>query len=121
MQDLFSIRVDALKSEMTVAKNCLANKKDFGIVDIEEVVTETVFPNLFLLMQVAVTIPLSSATCERAVSVMRRVKNWLRSSMLQERFSNLSILAIERSISNQIDPEVILNKFADTERRIMLK
>ncbi|KAF0724897.1 Zinc finger MYM-type protein 1, partial [Aphis craccivora] len=49
---------------------------------------------------VGITIPISSATCERSFSSMRRIKNWLRTSMLQQRFTNLSILNIERDITN---------------------
>jgi len=33
---------------------------------------------------------------------MRRLKNWLRASMEQQRFTNLSILNIERDIVNKI-------------------
>jgi hypothetical protein len=67
---------------------------------------------------VALSIPISSATCE--FSSMRRIKNWLRSSMAQDRFTFLSILNIERDITNKVNLDDILNKFAEKDRKIML-
>jgi len=37
------------------------------------------YPNLLLIMQLAMTLPVSSPTCERSFSGMRRVKNDMRS------------------------------------------
>jgi len=41
--------------------------------------------------------------------------------MDQTRFSTLSILHIERDLSNNINTEDILNVFSEKERRILLK
>jgi len=71
-------------------------------------------------MQVALTLPINSASCERSFSVMRRIKIWIRSSMNQDRFTDMSILHIERDISNKIESENILNNFALKNRRIDL-
>ena len=51
-----------------------------------------VFPNFKKVFQVAITHPVSSSTCERSFSTMRRIRTWLRTCMDQDRFSNLSIL-----------------------------
>jgi len=58
-----------------------------------------VFPNfckMFEVAQVDVTLSVSTATCERSFSTMRRIKTWLRNCMNQDRFSNLSIMNIEK-------------------------
>lgn len=101
---------------MLVAKNYLKNSTD----DLKQILNKEVFPNLYKLMQVALTIPVSSATCERSFSTMRRLKNWLRSSMLQQRFTNLSVINIERDLANDIVSEEILNTFAKTNRKLCL-
>jgi hypothetical protein len=67
-------------------------------------------------MQVALTVPVSSVTCERSFSSMRRLKNLLQSSMLQQRFTYLSIINIERDLANDIESEKILNTFASIDR-----
>jgi len=52
---------------------------------------------------------------------MRRVKTWLRTTMAEDRFSYLALLNIERNLSNKIDSEVIVRKFAEQDRKIVLK
>lgn len=101
---------------MLVAKNYLKNSTD----DLKQILNKEVFPNLYKLMQVALTIPVSSATCERSFSTMRRLKNWLRSSMLQQRFTNFSVINIERDLAYDIVSEEILNTFAKTNRKLCL-
>ena len=48
------------------------------------------------------TIGVSSATAERSFSSLRRIKTYLRSTMTQERLSNLALLYIEQDITNQL-------------------
>jgi hypothetical protein len=106
---------------MLLTKNSIQNRNlDFDILGIKKVVTKDVFPNLFKLIQVELTIPISSATCERSFSSMRRIKNWLRTSMEQAKFTDLSIINIEREPSNTIDKNKIINNFALSQRRICL-
>ena len=65
----------------------------------------------------------SSATCERSFSMMRRVKNYLRSTMQQDRFSALSVLNIESDITRNIDIAQLIEEFSynsDVSRRMRL-
>jgi hypothetical protein len=73
------------------------------------------------LFTIALTILISSATCERSFSAIRKIKNWLRISLVHDRFSDLSILYIEKDISKNIKSDDILNIFADTNRYLSLK
>lgn len=104
---------------MLIMKNCI-NKEDFDIDAISSEINKKFFPNLYKLLQVALTIPVSSASCERSFSVMRRIKTWLRNSMSNDRFSNLSLLHIERDLANNITSEEVLNIFAQKSRRLNL-
>jgi len=67
------------------------------------------------------TLPISSATCERSFSALRKIKTWLRVSMSQERLTDLSILYIEKDVTNKIDIKEGIRIFAQTERRIILE
>jgi len=67
------------------------------------------------------TLPISSATCERSFSALRKIKTWLRVSMSQERLTDLSILYIEKDLTNKIDIKEVIRIFAQTERRIILE
>ena len=60
------------------------------------------FPTLLQTLQIAMTMRVSSASAERSFSSLRRIKTYLRSTMSQDRLSNLALLYIERDISSQI-------------------
>ena len=60
------------------------------------------FPALIKCVQISMTIGVTSATAERSFSSLRRVKTYLRSTMTQDRLSNLALLYIEREVSNQL-------------------
>lgn len=106
---------------MKVAYNCIKSTHiDIELDDVKNVVIKHIYPNLYKLLQVAMTIPISSSTCERSFSSMRRIKNWLRSSMGQDRFGYLSILNIERDLANSINTTIIIDNYAKKNRRITL-
>ncbi|CAI6372170.1 unnamed protein product [Macrosiphum euphorbiae] len=113
---VLNINENDLKSEMLVLKNVIGdNLKDMNFI--KENLNKKVFPNLYLMVQVAITLPISSATSERSFSAMRRINTYLRSTMNQDRFSNLSILHIEKDIEIKINE--ILQIFIDKNKRKM--
>ena len=57
-----------------------------------------------------------TASVERAFSAMRRIKTFLRSSMLEDRFTGLAHLHIHRDI--EIPVEEIVNRFAAQPRKL---
>ena len=54
------------------------------------------FPNLFVLLKIACTFPITSAECERSFSAMRRLRTWLRASMKMERLDSVVIMNVHR-------------------------
>lgn len=113
--------VNTLQSEMLVVKNCVSRRNpSFTLDDIKLIMDAELYPNFYKLLSLSLTIPISSATCERSFSAMRKIKNWLRTSMNQDRFSNLSLIYIERDISNELSNEKILDKFASSNRKFQL-
>uniref|UniRef100_A0A3P9BEC3 HAT C-terminal dimerisation domain-containing protein n=1 Tax=Maylandia zebra TaxID=106582 RepID=A0A3P9BEC3_9CICH len=58
-----------------------------------------VFFELFRLCKIAVVLPVSSASCERTFFALRIIKNYLRSTMTEERLSNLSILTKKNCVA----------------------
>jgi hypothetical protein len=72
-----NVSKDVLQPEVEVAKNCILQSTDENCITlnyVKKVLTKQTFPNLYKLFQVALTIPLSSSTCERNFSAMRRMK-----------------------------------------------
>jgi len=112
------INLNLLKAEMLVIKNCLSS--NYKHDDIKNICKEPTFPNVYKMLQVALTIPMSSATCERSFLSVRRLKNWLRGSMEQQRFTDLSILN-EREVVNKITSSEILENYSNNcNRKIIL-
>ncbi|XP_060879170.1 zinc finger MYM-type protein 1-like [Metopolophium dirhodum] len=69
-----------------------------------------IFPTMYTALSIAVTLPVSSASPERAFSKLKLVKNRLRSTMSEDRLEALMIMACELDI--QIDTECVIKYFA---------
>ena len=62
-----------------------------------------IYPNVYILLTILGTLPVSTATRERSFSTMRRLKTYLRSSVGNERMTGLALLSIHKD--RQIDRE----------------
>ena len=121
---LYNLNKESLSMECTIAKRTLKNKE---INTINEVLTELLplreaFPELVKLLQISLTIAVSTAECERSFSCLKRIKSYLRTTMLEQRLVDLAILSIEKELSQDLSLDEIVDKFAaeDKNRRIML-
>ena len=119
----YGIDVDLLVPQLAVAKNLLQSK---GACNLEEALSsmismEDAFLAVVQLLSLAMTFPVTSATAERSFSALKRIKTYLRSTMLQERLCNLAILSIEHSLSGSLDLDEVIDKFDEQHpRRIPL-
>ena len=55
-------------------------------------------PNLFIILRIILTMPVSVASAERSFSKLKLIKNHLRTTMTQNNFDGLSIILIERDL-----------------------
>ena len=55
--------------------------------------------------------PATSATRERSFSAARRLKTWLRSTMSQDRFSNLTVLNMHKERTDKLCLADVANEF----------
>ena len=63
---------------------------------------------------------MSSCEAERSFSTMKRLKTYLRSTMLEERLNSLAVLNIHRDVCNKVveeDMDKLINKFAEGSGR----
>ena len=79
----------------------------------------TAFPDVIACFALVLTLPVASATAEHSFSVMRHVKSHLRASMADSRLSSLSVIAMEREISDRllINPSKVIDEFAASGNR----
>ena len=68
-------------------------------------------PNTRVLLQVSATRPSSTASNERSFSALKRLKTYLRATMLKERLTGLALLHIHQEIIVPIDE--IIDRFAN--------
>ncbi|CAF1448894.1 unnamed protein product [Rotaria sordida] len=107
------INSDELQNELNVLRPFLKNK---NLSDIKELYCELIlfaqaFPNAVLMIQGAMTIPVTSATCERSFSKMKAIKTALRNIMSDERLSDLCVLSVERDF--KIDFDNVVDDFSE--------
>jgi hypothetical protein len=122
------IEPEKLNAELSVAQSMLINME---IQSVEKVIDtifsmKVAFPNLCKICQFILTVPVSSASAERSFSTMKRVKTYLRSTMSDNRLSNLCLLSIERSLSEKLmeNPSDAIDYFAsmkDCRLRLQIK
>ena len=75
------------------------------------------FPNIFTLLQLACTIPVTSCECEHSASALRRLHNYMRATMTT-RLSSLALLHIHY---DEVDLDEAVSLFAHMHpRRIEL-
>lgn len=84
---------------------------------IHEYSLQGVYPNIEIALRLFLTLPVTVASCERSFSKLKIVKNYLRSSMGQERLSGLSIISIEYGIATKINYDDAVNDFALAKAR----
>ncbi|VEN39306.1 unnamed protein product [Callosobruchus maculatus] len=52
------------------------------------------FPNIWITLRILLTLPKSVVSGERSFSNLKLIKNYLRSSMNQDRLNNLALIPI---------------------------
>ncbi|KAM3859970.1 zinc finger MYM-type protein 1 [Diretmus argenteus] len=107
-------------AELLVAKQFLSKKTAQAIPDIHSVfklLDVDMFPALKSVYQVALTIPVSSCSCERSFSALRRLHTWLRRTMGQDRLHQLALLSIEKGLLSELDHDKVIDTFAQLTNR----
>ncbi|XP_022178815.1 zinc finger MYM-type protein 1-like [Myzus persicae] len=75
------------------------------------------FPNISIALRILLTLPITTASAERSFSKLKIIKNYLRTTMVQDRLSDLAIISIERDLCENIDYNDIIEKFAEIKAR----
>ena len=78
---------------------------------------KTTFPIIYGSLKILGTVPVTTCECKRSISVLRRTKTYLRSTMGQNRFSDLALLYIRRDFD--LDLDKVVDTFATKHPRRM--
>ena len=69
------------------------------------------YPLVYLLMKLALTLPIVTATVERSFSAMKYIKNELCNRMGDQWMNDCLIVYIEKDVACSIDNETIVQRF----------
>ena len=75
------------------------------------------FPNVDTALRMFLCMPIANCSGERSFSVLKRVKNYLRATIDQQRMDSLSVLSIECELMKSLDHDDVIASFADCKAR----
>lgn len=114
-----------LRSEVCTLYSAEEFRKTSGAVSLLAFIKENKLQDTFSectkLLEILVTIPMTTAEAERCFSTLKRIKTFLRNSMSQDRLSALAMLSIEKDLIMDIPDfnQKVIDKFAQNKERRM--
>ncbi|KAJ3609226.1 hypothetical protein NHX12_023750 [Muraenolepis orangiensis] len=103
----YRISEENLSAELYQVRRLLQRKEEQGhtITSTKEFLSlmrpyRDAFIDLYKLICISLTLPVTSVSCERSFSCLRRLKNYLRNTSGDSRTSNLALLAINTPLLN---------------------
>lgn len=116
------INMDDLKLELQSYIKYKELNKQITWIDFDILIKEFIqkdlkvpFKQIFLVIKLYLTIPVTTSEGERCFSVLKLIKSCLRTTMTNDRLSDLSILKIANDVS--INYEHIIDDFANLRNR----
>ena len=102
----------------TISQSIKGDLSLVGIVDYLKSLSTTarsLYSEIVTLIELILVMPATNATSERSFSTLRRVKSYLRTTMIQLRLNNLMILNVHREALDAMDLEEIGNEFISSK------
>ena len=95
--------------------------QDIGDLAVKMVETKknTLFPLVYRLIELALVLPVATATVERVFSAMKIIKSDLRNSMWDDCMNDCMIVYIEQEVFKTIENEDILQYFQKMQKHRM--
>ena len=114
--------IELKSEEVIVAKNFLKRKSEAGTVQdllaVYKLLDSEMFPSLKAVMQVALTIPFSSCTCEQSFSALHRLPTWLRRTTGRSRLQHIAVMSIEKEeLFERIEHQKVIDRIATLKVR----
>lgn len=109
---------DVWINEVQLWRRLIIDKNIYNSLEALDVCNSNAFPNVHTILRVMAVLPVTTSTNERSFSTLRRLKNYLRSTMSENRLNGLASLNIHRDI--EVDVNAVLDEFFSMPRRIQL-
>lgn len=89
-----------------------------NFIDALNVCDKALFPHVHKFLKIGATLAVTIASNERSFSTLRRLKDWQRNTIGEERLNSCALLSIHREIDVTI--EEVIDKFAEKRRKFPL-
>ncbi|XP_077974734.1 zinc finger MYM-type protein 1-like [Styela clava] len=106
-----------LKLFMRQAFPALKTPKELAHALMVEHRISTSYPDICTALLILLTLPVTTSTAERSFSKLKLIKNYLRSTMSQERLFGLALLSIESERLTRLDMTKMVDEFANAKAR----
>ena len=104
---------DSCPSETVRAKQLDTPTKALSFVD------KDYFPNIYVILVISATLPVTSCECERSISMLKLLKTSLRSTMGNDRLNGLALMLIHRDV--ELNPDAVAEESSRRyPRRLLL-
>ena len=98
-----------------LSKATIKDLAEMLIVKYSSIMTSV--PDVVTVFKIFLTLPVTvAASAERSFSKLKLIKNYLRSTMSQDRLSGLSILSIENERARNLDLSEIVKQFVEKKK-----
>ncbi|KAK4873016.1 hypothetical protein RN001_015045 [Aquatica leii] len=77
----------------------------------------SIFPNTSVVLRIFLTLPVTVSSNKRSFSKLKIIKNYLRTTMSQDRLSNLAFISIEHETVDTLDLNEVIDSFASMKAR----
>ena len=103
--------------ELKVLKEVLQINENSPINVLNYIKRLEYFPNACISFKILLTIPVTIASAERSFFKLKLIKSYLKSTMSQEKLSELAILSIEKEMLVELKCKNLINNFASQKAR----
>ena len=112
--ELYSNDTELFMQELTRWKlKYLANAESDRPSSCARALTECdkdLFPNIYCLLKIVCTLPVTSCECERNASTLRRLRNFMRAGMTENRLTSLAHMHIH--YEKDVNLDMVVDMFA---------
>jgi hypothetical protein len=115
--DSFDVDLNDFISELQVLQVTLPDGLMIASEILQFITIADCYPNVSIAYRILLTIPVTVASAERSFSKLKLLKNYLRSTMTQERLNGLATCSIEKDVLTNVDLNIVLNDFASRNAR----
>ena len=74
---------------------------------------QSTFPNMYIYLRIYLSLLITNCSGERSFSVLKRIKNYRRSTLKDEKLNHLALMHVESSVLRKLIFNNVLDQFVN--------